>query len=111
VLALEHLTGGMLLDRLKKGPLSEPHAAAAFHQVLTSVMLMHHTGYLHRDIKPDNVMLARPWDPVADVDSPPPVKLIDLGMVLKYVDDPNETGLMGSPGYMAPEAIRYSTFC
>jgi len=106
VLALEHLTGGMLLDRLKKGPLAEHHAAAAFHQILTCILYMHHSGYLHRDLKPDNVMLAYDWDPERDAHVPPPVKLIDLGMVLNYVEQPNETGLMGSPGYMSPEAIR-----
>eukprot|EP00892_Ulva_mutabilis_P001085 jgi/Ulvmu1/10978/UM007_0157.1 len=106
VLALEHLTGGMLLDRLKKGPLAEHHAAAAFHQILTCILYMHHSGYLHRDLKPDNVMLADDWDPERDAHVPPPVKLIDLGMVLNYVEQPNETGLMGSPGYMSPEAIR-----
>jgi serine/threonine protein kinase len=106
VLALEHLGGGMLLDRLKKGPMKEAHAAAAFHQILSCILFMHHDGYLHRDLKPDNVMLAAPWCPEADAEAPPPVRLIDLGMVLKYVDAPNETGLMGSPGYMSPEAIR-----
>lgn len=106
MLALEHLTGGMLLDRLKKGPLAEHHAAAAFHQILTCILYMHHSGYLHRDLKPDNVMLAYDWDPERDAHVPPPVKLIDLGMVLNYVEQPNETGLMGSPGYMSPEAIR-----
>ena len=96
----------MLLDRLKKGPLSEHHAAAAFHQIVTCILYMHHTGYLHRDLKPDNVMLTYDWDPETDKHLPPPVKLIDLGMVLNYVKQPNETGLMGSPGYMSPEAIR-----
>ena len=106
VLALEHLTGGMLLDRLKQGPMSEAHAAAAFYQILTCILFMHHDGYLHRDLKPDNVMLARRWCPEANADEPPPVRLIDLGMVLHFTRQPNETGLMGSPGYMSPEAIR-----
>ena len=109
VLALEHLCGGMLLDRLKKDPLSEHHAAAACHQIVTCILYMHHTGYLHRDLKPDNVMLTYDWDPETDKHLPPPVKLIDLGMVLNYVKQPNETGLMGSPGYMSPEAIRCGT--
>lgn len=61
---------------------------------------------LCRDLKPDNVMMATEWDPVKDNTVPPPVKLIDLGMVLNYVESPNAVGLMGSPGYMAPEAIR-----
>ena len=106
VLALEHLTGGMLLDRLKKGPMKESHAAAAFYQILTCILYMHHDGYLHRDLKPDNVMLGEAWDPEEHAGLPPPVRLIDLGMVLNFVEEPNETGLMGSPGYMSPEAIR-----
>jgi serine/threonine-protein kinase len=110
VLALEHLTGNMLLDRLKLGPMTESHAAAAFYQILSCILYMHHDGYLHRDLKPDNVMLATPWSPEGNGDEPPPVRLIDLGMVLKYVAEPNETGLMGSPGYMSPEAIRCAPF-
>lgn len=48
MLALEDLSGGMLLDRLKKGAMSEHHAAAAFYQILTCIMHMHHEGYVHR---------------------------------------------------------------
>ncbi len=63
----------------------------------------HQKGVLHRDVKPNNVL-------VADVDGKPVVKVIDFGLA-KSMDDPLTDGsvhtqhgqALGTPAYMSPE--------
>ena len=70
-------------------------------QALSGLGFLHRHGYVHRDISPENVMVAR------DADSKPVIKLIDLGIV-KHLDDSHHelTGsgaFLGKIKYSAPE--------
>ena len=59
-----------------------------------AVAALHRLSVIHRDIKPDNVMLT----------SDGGLKLIDLGVArLPRVEDFREAEIPGTPGYMAPE--------
>jgi serine/threonine protein kinase len=83
------------------GPLAEPAAIGLFIQIADALHHVHQAGLIHRDVKPDNVLI--------DSDGRP--KLTDLGLV-KILDEdidltrPN-TG-MGTPNYMAPEQFTNS---
>ncbi|MFO0844998.1 MAG: serine/threonine-protein kinase [Gemmataceae bacterium] len=96
-LVMELVEGTSLGARIaKKGRLKEAEAVEIILQVATGLQQIHEADLVHRDVKPDNIMLAAGG--VA--------KLSDLGLV-KVLDDgvdltrPN-TGL-GTPNFMAPE--------
>lgn len=71
-------------------------------QVLEGLEAAHSRGVVHRDLKPDNLVLTRPKD------GTPRVKVLDFGMVsvlaASFSQDELNAGMaLGSPAYMAPE--------
>ncbi|GJP52566.1 hypothetical protein CLOM_g11668 [Closterium sp. NIES-68] len=59
----------LLTEIVKRGPLTERDAAAVFRQLASAVAFCHASGVIHRDVKPDNVLLTRP--PPASQPAPP----------------------------------------
>ncbi|MFO0645542.1 MAG: protein kinase [Polyangiales bacterium] len=89
-----------LLDR--EGPLDAEVALKLVDPVLTALAWAHARAVVHRDVKPDNVFLARiPGEPE------PVAKLLDFGIARGARADGvklTQTGVMlGTPAYMAPE--------
>ncbi len=100
---MDFVDGGSLRDVLAdRGPLPPDRAVAVVAAVLDGLAAAHGQGILHRDLKPDNVLLTREWQ---DLD-PGAVRLTDFG-ISRMVDDGagTTTGLMGTPEYMAPELL------
>jgi len=105
-LAMELLAGDTLGARLadRSAPFPLATIFAIFRQLGQVLEAIHAAGVLHRDLKPDNVMLV----PVASTgaDAGERVVLMDFG--LAYLEDKSakvtSTGqVMGTPAYMAPE--------
>ena len=74
-------------------------------QVLSALAHIHALGVLHRDIKPDNIMVSRLSDGTLHT------KLTDFGIAASLSQDMNVTedgsGIMvGTPAYMAPEQVQ-----
>lgn len=97
-LVMELVTGGSLQDRLARGPLTPPEAAAVGRGVLAGLRAAHAVGVHHRDVKPANVLLRPGMTPV----------LTDFGIATLRDSTRLTTtgGLIGSPEYIAPERIR-----
>ncbi|SDJ24295.1 Protein kinase domain-containing protein [Actinokineospora alba] len=94
-LVMELVQAPTLADLIAAGPLAEARVVTIARQVLGALKSAHDAGIVHRDVKPSNIMVL-PGDRV---------KLADFG-IARGVDDPSLTatgGIMGSPGYMAPE--------
>ena len=93
---MELLPGGDLRSWLQQ-PRSTEALLAVFRSVVHGVHHAHSLGVVHRDIKPDNVLMGHRDQP----------KLADFGLV--KVEESQQTGsgaTMGSPGYMAPELFK-----
>lgn len=94
-----------LLDGVTLSQLVEQHGAQPPARVIPILLQLcaalseaHGRGLVHRDIKPDNVLLC---------DEGGAVKLLDFGLVTRITDPPESTSaVVGTPLYMSPEAIR-----
>ena len=104
-LVMEYVQGETLnvLQR-RVGALSWPRVARLGIQMARALSAAHAQGVVHRDVKPQNVMVCR-----AGSDDEY-VKVLDFGIakLLESTDAPELTGvgrLIGTPAYMAPEQI------
>lgn len=96
-LAMGLLRGDSLGDLIAE-ELSRDQMRAILRGLLGALARIHAAGFIHRDIKPDNVM----------VDRDGRVTLIDLGMARRQLgdkDDPFAAAIAGSTEYMAPEQL------
>ena len=104
-LSMELLSGRTLTEVIKEeSPLPPSRAVHIASQICRSLAEAHQMGIVHRDIKPDNVMLI-------EVDGDPDVvKVLDFGIAkaVSGEDDVQLTGadrIIGTPRYMSPEQI------
>lgn len=101
-LAMEFLRGRTLSKVMQQGPLPAHRVARIAVQVCRSLAEAHEKGVIHRDLKPDNIMLT---DTAGESDF---VKVLDFG-IAKVLGSGKEscltgTGMIvGTPAYMAPE--------
>ena len=102
-LVMEYLGGDSLSQRVdEKGPLSPSDVVLLVEQVARALTEAHARGVVHRDIKPDNILLVED----ADRERTFTVKLIDFGLAdpeSTRRDNPGE--IAGTPQYMSPEYI------
>lgn len=105
----EFLEGETLADRIdNEGRLPGPLAVQTILPVVGGLAVAHATGIVHRDVKSENIFLAR------DLTGRVQPKLLDFG-VARFVHDDSkitvEGCLLGTPDYMSPEQARGETGC
>ena len=98
-LVMEFIEGGTLRELLaERGPMP-PHAVVAvLRPVLGGLATAHRAGLVHRDVKPENVLISDDGD----------VKIADFGLV-RAVADAGITSanvILGTAAYLSPEQVR-----
>lgn len=102
-IVMDYIPGGSLRDVLKNTPtFPTSDALMIVAEIFDALTTAHEHGVTHRDIKPDNVLLASHWEPGARGT----VRVTDFG-IAGVIDnrDSHTTGLLGTPLYMPPELI------
>ncbi|MET8351352.1 MULTISPECIES: Stk1 family PASTA domain-containing Ser/Thr kinase [unclassified Micromonospora] len=108
-LVMEYVRGRTLRDVLAERRRVNPDEALAIaEQMLAAIAAAHRAGLVHRDVKPENVLVAEaPTGGVANlVDSV--VKVADFGLaraVEASADDEQGNQLMATVAYVAPELV------
>ncbi|TGD86351.1 serine/threonine protein kinase [Mycolicibacterium sp. CH28] len=97
-LVMELVEGGTLRELLReRGPMP-PHAAAAvLRPVLGGLAVAHHAGLVHRDVKPENVLISDDGE----------VKLVDFGLVRAVAEAgiTSTSVILGTAAYLSPEQV------
>jgi len=111
-LVMEFLKGETLSDAIQRsGPFAPRRAAAVLRQVAAGLGAAHASGFVHRDLKPGNIMLVD----AGTKDAPNEIaKILDFGLVQARSSgkDDEESRLtrtgqtLGTPFYMAPEQFQ-----
>src|SRR5438477_6333745 len=100
-LVMDLVDGGSLRGYLhERGTLPPAAAARLLGQVAAALAEAHRLGVVHRDLKPDNILVHGDGDGLD-------TRLTDFG-IARVLDAPGLTtpdALMGTPNYLAPEAI------
>jgi serine/threonine-protein kinase len=101
---LEFVRGKSLRDWLVRGPIALPQVFAVMHGVLQALDYAHKHAVVHRDMKPENVLLSDEGM----------VKVADFG-IARLTDDTGVGGTatrtgttVGTPQYMSPEQVASS---
>ena len=100
---MEYIDGINLTTLVREsGPLSEARIIHLMLQACGAIGEAHSSGLIHRDIKPDNLMIAHRGG-VADF-----LKVLDFGLA-QLIEDPmskdRSHGLSGTPLFMSPDAV------
>lgn len=96
-MAMEFVEGGSLSKLMKeRGALPVDEASAIVRQVALGLAYAHERGVVHRDIKPDNILLDRSGR----------VVITDFGAAHINTSELTRTGeVIGTPHYMSPEQV------
>ena len=98
-LVMELIEGGTLRELLaERGPMP-PHAVAAvLRPVLSGLAAAHRDGLVHRDVKPENVLISDDGD----------VKIADFGLVraVAAAGITSTSVILGTAAYLSPEQVR-----
>ncbi|MDT9687958.1 Stk1 family PASTA domain-containing Ser/Thr kinase [Streptomyces sp. P9(2023)] len=100
-LAMEYVAGCTLRDVLRERGALRPRAALdILEPVLAALGAAHRAGFVHRDMKPENVLIGDDGR----------VKVADFGLVRAVGSATNTTGsVLGTVSYLAPEQIEHGT--
>ncbi|KAK4103124.1 kinase-like protein [Parathielavia hyrcaniae] len=98
-IAMEYMPHGDLKKHLAR-PLPEDEARTIGMQVLEGLRYMHENGFVHRDLKPQNILVVSPGPDWL-------VQISDFGISQRLAEEATVTMGQGTMGFMAPEVLGF----
>jgi eukaryotic-like serine/threonine-protein kinase len=99
-MVMTYLEGESLAERLTRmGKLPQEDVIAMAIDLLDGLSAVHEAGVIHRDVKPENVFLARDGEGER-------LSLVDFGLAVTAEERLDSGGIEGTPWYMSPEQAR-----
>ncbi|KFB43925.1 AGAP006932-PA-like protein [Anopheles sinensis] len=98
-LVMEYLPGGDLLCLMRRVGIFDEEVAQFYLAEMTAALhAVHEIGYVHRDVKPENILIDRFGH----------LKLVDFGNATAINEDGSVTSMtpVGTPDYIAPELLQ-----
>ena len=96
-LVFEYVSGPTLAQQIRASGAQPAHQAVAMLiGVLDALEAAHAAGVVHRDLKPSNVL----------IDTAGRARVMDFGIAARLHDPGNLDQVVGTPGYMSPEATQ-----
>src|ERR1700739_2856373 len=98
-LVMELIEGGTLRELLaERGPMPPPPVPGVLRPVLGGLAAAHRAGLVHRDVKPENVLISNDGD----------VKIADFGLVraVAAAGITSTSVILGTAAYLSPEQVR-----
>jgi len=96
-MVFEYVPGGTLAERMRtKRQLPAREAVELILGVLDGLQAAHQAGVVHRDLKPSNIL----------IDAKGRARVMDFGIAARLSDAARPQRIVGTPGYISPEAAR-----
>ncbi len=94
-LVFEYVTGQTLTEVLRaQGAFAPQVAVSTVIDILSALHAAHESGIVHRDLKPSNIL----------IDTSGRARVMDFGIAVKTNDSTQKNQIVGTPGYLSPEA-------
>lgn len=101
ILITEYCSGGELFHEcVIEESFKESDVVRLLGEILDGVLFLHHKNILHLDLKPQNILLTKPF-PDGNV------KICDLGLACLVNAGEDIREIVGTPDYVAPEVLSY----
>ncbi|CAI9716740.1 serine/threonine-protein kinase 17A-like [Octopus vulgaris] len=101
ILITEYCSGGELFHEcVIEESFKESDVVRLLGEILEGVLFLHRKNILHLDLKPQNILLTKPF-PEGNI------KICDLGLACLVNDGEDIREIVGTPDYVAPEVLSY----
>lgn len=106
MMVMEYFSGDELFDViLARKYFSEDDAKPIFQQIVKALFYLHSLNIIHRDVKPENVLISQSPDPATGMVV---AKLLDFGLSKNAGAGSAAKTFVGTPCYVAPE-VEYTS--